>query len=360
MVPDLLLPLTFWSLAFYVALPGLRSFARSFAGGLARLFPFSPFGRSGGADPRALLAVIWGLQEIQETLEAGVYPDESLWKAMEKFPDPWDRLGRDGLQALRAQGASILPSLRRIRGLAESVRRLERETSSKIAPALGQAWVCIGGVPLLGFGLYRILDGLEAYTEVWILICAAGSGLAVLAASWIQRLSDRARWGGLPPDRRQGFLGVLVSGERFCAKVRSGSPADLAFADAAAFLGTLDPELSRVWRKSVWDLDEGEGGHPGVKAKTEERREILPLLEDFGRVLKKAVQVSLMDGRPCLERAELSLDSLRSDLFSVIDAEVARLPHRTLLPLFLGIAPAVVGLIFGAIALTSFEAWTSL
>ncbi|MBL7716756.1 MAG: hypothetical protein JNL01_14925 [Bdellovibrionales bacterium] len=339
-----LFPMAAWTAFFALVYPSIQKSVR------AVFLYFKP-----PVDP-ALTGVIWTLQELQETLESGVFPDESLWEEIRAFPAPWGSLCRDGLQALRSQGVSILPCIRRIRALAESFRRLGRETSSKAVPAFAQAWICVLGVPVLGFGLFQIVEGLAAFLEVWVGICALGSGLGIGAAFWIHRISDHARWGGLERPKRPGLLGVLVSGERFCAKVRAGTPADLALSDAADFLSGFDPDLARAWKRSVWDLE-----NPDVPKRSPLIQRKLPgMLENFGQVLKKAVQVSLMDGRPCLERVEVALDALRSDLFSAIDAEVARLPHRTLLPLFLGVAPAVLGLIFSAIALTSWEAWSSI
>ncbi|MGZ3707838.1 MAG: hypothetical protein ACXWPM_03265, partial [Bdellovibrionota bacterium] len=67
-------------------------------------------------------------------------------------------------------------------------------------------------------------------------------------------------------------------------------------------------------------------------------------LAEAGRAIRKAVQVSLMEGRPCAERVESALQALRSEIQAWVDRELALLGTRSLKPLFLCVAPALLGL----------------
>jgi hypothetical protein len=69
-------------------------------------------------------------------------------------------------------------------------------------------------------------------------------------------------------------------------------------------------------------------------------------LAELGSSLRKAIQVSLMEGRPCTERAEAALLALSQDLKAQVSRELTLLGTRALKPLFFCVAPALMGLLF--------------
>jgi hypothetical protein len=62
-----------------------------------------------------------------------------------------------------------------------------------------------------------------------------------------------------------------------------------------------------------------------------------------GTSIRKVIQVSLMEGRPCTERVESALQALRQDISAQIERELSLLATRALKPLFCCVAPALLG-----------------
>ena len=60
------------------------------------------------------------LREIEETLLAGMIPGSDRWALIQNLPIPWGPLASDSLNELRAAGGSLIPTLRRLQGLAEA------------------------------------------------------------------------------------------------------------------------------------------------------------------------------------------------------------------------------------------------
>jgi hypothetical protein len=79
-------------------------------------------------------------------------------------------------------------------------------------------------------------------------------------------------------------------------------------------------------------------------------------LMEAGINLKKAIQISLVEGRPCSERVESAAQSLRQEVQAKIDTELSKLPARALKPLFIFVAPSALALFAGGF----FLAWDKL
>ena len=71
----------------------------------------------------------------------------------------------------------------------------------------------------------------------------------------------------------------------------------------------------------------------------------LELLVEAGTSIRRAVQLSLMEGKPCSERVETALSALRRDLRSRIALEIEKVGPRALIPLFACVAPSLLGLL---------------
>jgi hypothetical protein len=210
-----------------------------------------------------------------------------------------------------------------------------KEARARSSQALAQALVCAALVPLFGGMLYLLLPGVTERRWAWCAGCVAALGLAAAGALWMLGMAEAARWGGIHRSRRGWVLGAQCAGERFLAFVRAGTPADLAWEQACAL---LPPGLAARWGHSVWQgAPAGERLEPAAA-----------VVAGAGDALRKAVQLSLMEGRPCTERAETALAALRKDVATQIERELAMLGTRALKPLFACVAPALFGLlVFG-------------
>ena len=123
-------------------------------------------------------------------------------------------------------------------------------------------------------------------------------------------------------------------------RVLAGDPAvyvlrrlEIRFAVNAQSNAAME-SLAERWGASVWKSAE-----PGPDQRHSSAA--MRALEEAGASLRKAVQVSLMEGRPCADRVETALACLRQDLRSQVERELGLLGTRALKPLFLCVAPAL-------------------
>ncbi len=311
--------------------------------GMKIIFSEIPFPRGGFGISQEIVAlkkVIIVLHEIQETLEAGLVPDAPRWFQLAGLRAPWGKLASESLETLRAQGGSVLPTLRRIRNLAEEHETALKEAQAKSAQALAQTFLCSALVPFVGSTLYFILPGLSLRPWLWGSACALATGLSFFAALWLLNLTESARWGGLKSSQRSWILAAQCSGERFLALVRSGVPADLAWSKACEFLLAEAPGLAHQWGISVW-VD----SVLASQSKSPSHLSATGVILTAGDSIRKSIQLSLMEGRPCIERVETALFALRQDIRAKIAQELGLLPTRALVPLFTCVAPALLGLL---------------
>jgi hypothetical protein len=302
---------------------------------------------------RELDRVVDLLHEIQETLECGALPSSERWARLHSLPSPWQQLTQSTLLRLRAQGSAVLPTLRRLRRLAERQRATLGRARARAAQAQAQAALSAALAPLLGFSLYALLPGVSARLGAWTLACAAALLLTGAGALWMQRLAEQARWAGLGPREQPWVLAAPAGLERFLAHVRSGTPSDLAWLEMVAELRQEAPALARAWGSTVWgdeaaDADSDSAEKPSAHAtesSTRTPRRGRECLVRAGREVRRSLQVALMEGRPCTERVEAVLGSLQDEWDSAVEEALSVLPHQVLKPLFLCIAPAIFGLL---------------
>lgn len=296
-----------------------------------------------GREKRALVLVSSILHEFQDLFEAGLVPGSEKWEALKELPAPWGQLTYQSVVELRSRGGSVLPTIRRLRDLVERHSKALQNARARSSQALAQALACGALVPLFGAVLYLLLPGVDSRPWLWfILSCLAFLGAAV-GALWLVHLADHARWGGLQGSERSWVIAAQCAGERLLSLIRAGQPPDLAWAEAVRFLSVDSPDLARLWGFQVYE---------SVSAKQSYGAPCRRALVEAGEAIRRAIQVSLMEGRACSERIEGVLLSLRSQIDAGIEQELSLLGTRALKPLFVCVAPALFGLLGAGVFLT--------
>jgi hypothetical protein len=318
-----------WSLAVLLGLLSLAYAARSAAEAV-------PSRVGGEKDLRAAAGL---LHELQETLEAGLVPEPARWDSVGALTPPWGPLAQESLRELRARGGALLPTLRRLRRLADDQLTALKLARSRAAQALAQAAGCALVAPVFAAVLYVLLPGLDERPLAWIAASAGAVVLSGAGALWLLAMAESARWGGLGGTKREWMLASLCAGERFLALVRAGTPPDLAWTRTVDGLDARDADLAALWGRTVWveALPAPVGPAAAIAA--------------AAQALRKGIQVSLLEGRPCLERAEATLEALRRDHAAQVERELSLLGTRALQPLFLCVAPSLLGLLAFGVAL---------
>ncbi|HTL12135.1 MAG TPA: hypothetical protein VL588_06590 [Bdellovibrionota bacterium] len=308
----------------------------------ARRFPRPSVG--GGA-LETCRRVVRGVERIEDRIRGGTLPTDEDWRVLEELPPPWGILLGNALRDLRSSGGEVLPTLARARALAESEERTLWTARERSGQAMAQAVALTGLAPLAGWALFPLVPGLESHVVEWRWACGLATLWSAAGALWLNRLAERARWGGLRGQLRSWPRVFSCAGERLLAKIRGGLPPDLGWEEAHRILqaaGDLlgTPGIENAWGASVWL---GEGRMSGGAAER--------ALRSVPERLRAAIRVSLMEGVPCHARIESALDAFRRELDGICSRELARLPVRSLQPLFIFQAPALLGLVAAALCL---------
>lgn len=318
-------------------------------GGLIELLSGSLL--SSGRERSGLLRIARHLQETEELFSAGFLPSTEHWALFATLASPWGKICEEGLLRLRESGAPVLPTLRRLRALVQShIEKLD-EARAGSAQALVQSLACAALVPVFGVILFLLLPGLTDSPGLWAGACLLSLLWSGLGARWMLVMGESARWAGLPQPERPWVLAAECAGERFLAACRGGSPPDLAWVGACEFLGSEAADLAALWGHSAWSQLAETGA--GVSPASGSTR---GLLIELGHSIRRAIQVALMEGRPCTERVEGALEGFRRDFRARVDRELKLLGTRCLKPLFLFVAPPLLGLL----ALALFLSWEAL
>lgn len=293
---------------------------------------------------KVLLKVSSVLREIEETLMAGLVPPLDRWELIRTLPRPWGELAWESLHELRSSGSSLLPTLKRLRTFADAQYVALNDAKARSSQASAQVFVCSLIVPILGVSLYLILPEVERNLQSWIMAC----GLALIGNAfgcfWLFRLSDSARWAGLRSEHRSWILTVQCASERLIALIRSGHPPDLAWVKSFELIQKDSDALALSWGSTIWQS-------PKLRVSGKAEELIVHLASSF----RKSLQVSLMEGRPCTERIETIIQSFKQDLETLTHRELNLLGTRALKPLFICVAPSLLGLLFFGIWLASAE-----
>ncbi len=275
------------------------------------------------------------LHELADTLESGLVLNPDHFSKIRTLALPWNELIFESLQELRRQGGALLPTIKRIRVLAEEHASAIKEARSKSMQAYAQSLVCAGLVPVFGSTLYFILPAVGEHWRTWLCVCSGAMVLALFSALWLLKMAEKARWGGLKNSERNWILDSQCALERFLALVRTGVPMDLAWARSCELLKKRAPILALKWGFSVWESAQEYPNQGGSKI----------IILNLGIQVKKILQVSLREGRPCLDNVETLLRAFREDLRGCVERELALLNIRAMKPLFFCVAPALFSLL---------------
>jgi len=287
----------------------------------------------------------WVIRDLREMLITGRMPSLEDWARLRKIPRPWGDLIEVSVKELRESGLPLVPTLERIEELLNEVIRSGAQARARTAQAWGQACVCGAFVPLTAGALYHLLPSVAELGASWWWISALSLLLSLLAMVWILGMSEHAKWAGLREGEREWWPAALCFGERLLAALRSGVAADLAWARAIPQLSGPASPLVIAWGGALWSLPGSEAGDARVL-------HTRSLLMGWGSQLRQSIQKSVMEGRPCTERIEASLGALKQEWNARVERELALLGNRTLKPLFLLVAPAMLLLILVALMST--------
>jgi len=330
-----------WSLAFLSFFFGIQIFVNHL-GGFNSVFSIH-------REHLALKEIIQAFLEFEETLEAGLIPAQKNWERLRTLPTPWGALTHESIQDLRSRGAALLPTLKRLRALAQHHSESLSEARAKSAQSLGQAMTCGLLVPIFGGVLFVLLPGMSEHPYLWLATCGIALLFTGSGALWILSMALKARWGGLTSSQRSWGLSTQCAGERFLALVRSGQPPDIAWTRSCEILAIDAPELALAWGYSVFENPKSSGETLLSSVSIESTTDVLI---QAGYSIRKSIHMSLMEGRPCTERVEAALIALRQEVKARVDRELSLLGTRTLKPLFILVAPAMIGLLVSGMWIT--------
>ncbi len=285
---------------------------------------------------------------LQELLESGMVPQEEDWNRIRSFPAPWNRIVGDSVRDLRAEGAPVIPTLERLhRALLDQVD-FTLESKVKSAQALSQAHISLALIPGFSMILYGFLPGIKDSGGSFFLLAAFSTLLSSLAYLWIIALADRARFGNVRSRNRSWWIAAQATLERIFALISSGRPPDQAWRIALHELLETDSGLARKWGAQVWD--------PFPPADRTEIPECERVLIALGVEVRRSIQISLVEGRGCLDRLESIHRSSFAELKTRIRTELNLLPNRCLKPLFFFVLPGVMLLLSGSLWISFKEA----
>jgi hypothetical protein len=286
-----------------------------------------------GRERGALERVTSLLLELEETLASGLLPQPERWEKLKLLPTPWGRLSSESLEELRSHGGALLPTLKRLRQLAEAHLKSLSDCKARASQAMAQASACAALVPLFSFTLYFMLPGVSERPFLWGFAGAISFAFSLIAVGWMLGLAENARWGGIASSQRGWILASQCAGERFLALIRCGDPADVAWTRVLETLAKDEPELAEAWGYSIW-ASASRKASPATQG-----------IIQMGISIRKSVQLALMEGFPCTERVEVVLQGSRQELSAQMDRELNLLGTRCLVPLSACVAPSLLGLL---------------
>ena len=240
---------------------------------------------------------------------------------------PWSPWVAPMLKEQRAQGVSLIPTLRRLGALAEQAYQDGHSSRAKSSQGIAQAVISMCLIPILAVCLYQMLPELERERGLWWIGVGVFVSLAGVGAIWMVKLTESAQYLGLRSHERSTLFLAQASIERLLAGLSSGMPSDIAWIK----MGEL---LPAYWGNSLWTRAEGSKPHLAGQ-----------ILVRFGEELKKSIQLGLLEGKPVTERIEVLSTSLRSEIRGEVDQKIQMLGNHLLLPLFVCVAPAAFGLL---------------
>lgn len=299
---------------------------------------------------RAVMALresVYHLKLLEELLETGTVPEAKLWEKIESFPKPWGQVLSRSLAELREQGAPVLPTISRMQKTLEEQVQFILDAKTKSSQAFGQAFLGLIMVPVFGLALYALLPGIENSLRSFLLLMFFSLLLSFAAFVWMLSIVENARFGNLKSENRPWLVTVHATLERLLALISTGHPPDLAWKTAMSELEKNDQTLVHAWKSQIWDPD----FRVSPLIENESERLILCL----GQEVRKSIQTSLLEGRPCMDRIESIHRAFQVDLTAIVSRELNLLPNRCLKPLFIFVMPSLMILMMGSFALSFAE-----
>ena len=168
-------------------------------------------------EQRDLNLVSLRLREVEDALLAGMVPEQKTWDALADLAEPWGSLAHGSVSELRRSGGALSPTLRRLRLLAQEHGADLVDARARSSQAFAQAGVCLLLIPLFAALLDQLMPGVDQARFEWVMATAIAFAMALAGATWMVRLADSARWGGLRPVARPWMLGAYCAIERFLA-----------------------------------------------------------------------------------------------------------------------------------------------
>lgn len=295
-----------------------------------------------------------GLLGLEQTLQSGWVPTEAQWAAIACLGDSPDPEGiarlRDALRHLRTQGVALLPALGRARHWALFMSESLRNARVRGIPALAQSWILIMALPLAAGALNHALPELKNSHALWwggasVLWC-----WTLLGAHWIRKSVRRASRGGLRVQEERLPLGAALGIEAFASALESGHPADIAWSELRIVALSVAPDLSSVLPVSVFAESAQSALSRPFSLSAQQIHACL-------QALHHGLYVSVMEGRPCAQRADHAARALRDEVTAQRERAFGALATRLLGPLIVCGAIPWLALLAWALSLAGRQLW---
>jgi hypothetical protein len=303
------------------------------------------YGLRGGAQKRlrGLEVLFQQMQEWEDQLGGGQLPDFYSLHELESVDPQQVQTILSLLESLRSSGSPLIPVLRRLKVLAKDQWETLHFSHSRIAPARAQAWVGAGMVLLLIPAFEVLIPELRTDVFAWRLGGMALLVLAMIGAAWTLGIAEKTRWGGLSGKWQALSLHLPLEMEKLLSQIQTGQAPERAWNEFERGLLLDYPELVEVWHQ--------ESSLSG-SIRNSRFQKTPEIFLKIGSQVRSAIELSIFEGRPCLERIQSVNDGLLTELRARIQKEVELIPSRTLKPLFLCLAPALLGILAWALILT--------
>ncbi len=271
------------------------------------------------------------IQSWIDQLESGQLLEPEHWQKLSELSDPWRSLLPQTLKRLREDGASILPSLRRVRQTLEEELSWFQEARIQVSQTQAQSAVGIFMVlGSIGISLFLIPEVMDE-KAIFASISAVSIVISAASAYWIQVLCERARFANLPHEKRQWLASVQFIQEQFISSLETGLPPDLAWLQVQKTLSERAPELVSLWSAT---------GAAGLKSRADLKT--IQAIRRLGVEVSRTIQISRDEGKSCSERVGVLFQNFRLEWRAIVNQELRKLPTRSLKPLFLCTMPACV------------------
>lgn len=277
-----------------------------------------------------------------EKIQVGKILEPSDWRRLRNSPEPWGRYSSDCIEELRRMGAPITPTLQRFSELTEQHAEFLREGNTRAQQAYAQSAFGVALVPVVGAVLWQICPGVQEMGVRWWVLCGFATLLPALGWFWIQKMVDTSRWAKLLPKERPWLLESLFFGERLLAYLSGGMSGEEAWTEA---MKILTPDLQSEWCHRELHPSEQKLTRKNLGEDPSAREEILQL----GPYLHASLLVSQIQGTPVRPRLEESLRLFRTHWNHQVRRNLEKIPLQVLKPLFICLAPAVLGLLSFAV-----------